>query len=341
VRDGARGFAKKGADTLRHVPGVEQFQQAMLAALDGLLRSLMDVGTVSVSRSTAARRLKRKGHDVTEFKHIRGLSLEVCDSAFPRRKRFAYMGGSAVQGAVAAVVATVGDVEALIGAPFGGVGGAPGAAQVIAAMAGDMAGLLVGASRLAAETGAAYGYDPDEPKEKIFVAGVLGLATAGTESAKWAAYQELSQLTQMLARKATWERLNANQIASILAKVYKALGFRLYKQTLSDAVPVAGILLGAGMNAGLMSRVADEAYYTYRERRLREDFSAESLDDGGVHAHAEPGQAGAGASPSVTDTISTATAEIPYLRSQSDASKEDVISIVEIIESEIAEESGS
>ncbi len=96
-------------------------------------------------------------------------------------------------------------------------------------MAGDMAVLLVGASRLAAETGAAYGYDPGEPKEKIFVAGVLGLATAGTESAKWVAYQELSQLTQMLARKATWERLNANQIASILAKVYKALGLRLYK----------------------------------------------------------------------------------------------------------------
>ena len=74
------------------------------------------------------------------------------------------------------VAATVGDVEALAGGGItvfeGGVGAAPGAAQVAAVMVGDMAALLLGASRLAAETGAAYGYDPKDPAEKIFVAGV-------------------------------------------------------------------------------------------------------------------------------------------------------------------------
>jgi hypothetical protein len=81
----------------------------------------------------------------------------------------------------------------------------------------------------------------------------------------------------MLARNATWARLTSNQITSILTKLYEALGFRLYKKTLSDAVPIAGIVLGAGMNAGLMSRVADEAYYAYRERRLREDYGDVAL----------------------------------------------------------------
>jgi hypothetical protein len=220
---------------------------------------------------------------VEAFEDIRTLPLQACDAAFPRGKRFVYIVGGATQGAVAGVVATVGDVEAFIGggitAPVGGVGGAPGAVQVIAAMSGDMVGLLLGTSRLTAETGAAYGYDPKDPKEKIFAVGVLGLATAGTERAKWAAYQELSQLTQMLARNATWAKLNSNQIANILTTLYEALGFRLYKKTLSDAVPVAGIVLGAGMNAGLMSRVADEAYYAYRERRLREDCGDYELGD--------------------------------------------------------------
>ncbi|MGO9900296.1 MAG: hypothetical protein ACLP0J_11510 [Solirubrobacteraceae bacterium] len=106
-------------------------------------------------------------------------------------------------------------------------------------------------------------------------------------------------------------------------------------------MPVAGVLLGAGMNAGLMSRVADEAYSTYRERRLREDFPAESLDVHGVRAHAGPGRATGGASPSATGTFSAATAAIPYAGPGSDGNEEDVISIVEIIESEIADESGS
>ena len=58
-------------------------------------------------------------------------------------------------------------------------------------------------SRLIAEVGAAYGYDPEHPQEKLFIAGVLGAATAGGEGAKWAAYQELSTLTQKLARDVT------------------------------------------------------------------------------------------------------------------------------------------
>jgi hypothetical protein len=35
-------------------------------------------------------------------------------------------------------------------------------------------------------------------------------------------------------------------------------------------VPVLGIGFGAGMNMQLAHSVADEAYYSYRERRLRE-----------------------------------------------------------------------
>lgn len=285
VRDGTRQGVRKGRDAVRRIPGAEQFERALLATLDGLLRALMDVGTASVSRTAAVRRLRRKGYQVSQFEDVRALPLRACDAAFPADKRFAYMGGSAAQGAVAGVAATVGDVEALAGGGItvfeGGVGAAPGAAQVAAVMVGDMAALLLGASRLAAETGAAYGYHPNDPAEKIFVAGVLGVATGGTEAAKLAAYQELSQLTQMLARKATWEALNSNQIAKILTKLYSLLGFRLYEKTLATAVPVAGVVLGAGINAGVMSRVADEAYYAYRERGLREDYGD---DCGGVSA---------------------------------------------------------
>jgi EcsC protein family len=312
VRDRTREGVRKGTDAVRQIPGAEQFERALTATLEGLLRALMDVGTASVSRAAAVRRLRRKGHQVSQFEDVRALPLRACDTAFPARKRFAYMGGSAAQGAVAGVAATVGDVEALVGGGItvfeGGVGAAPGAAQVAAVMVGDMAVLLLGASRLAAETGAAYGYDPNDPAEKLFVAGVLGVATASTEAAKLAAYQELSQLTQMLARRATWEALNSNQIVKILTKLYSALGFKLYKKPLATAVPVAGVVLGAGINAGFMSGVADEAYYAYRERRLREDYGDDFGDVSARSGHPAPPDA-------------------------------DVIPITEIVEAELGEDS--
>jgi hypothetical protein len=92
VRDGAQRVVRKSVDTLRQIPGAEQFQQALSAALQGLLRTLMDVGAASVPRSTAVRRLKKKDYEVERFENIRALALQPCDTAFPRGKRFGRVG---------------------------------------------------------------------------------------------------------------------------------------------------------------------------------------------------------------------------------------------------------
>ncbi len=44
---------------------------------------------------------------------------------------------------------------------------------------------------------------------------------------------------------------------------------------LGKVVPFTSIAIGAGMNAALMHRTADEAYYAYRERRLQERYDLE------------------------------------------------------------------
>lgn len=41
---------------------------------------------------------------------------------------------------------------------------------------------------------------------------------------------------------------------------------------MGKATPALGIALGAGLNANLMKRVSDEAYFAYRERRLRDRY---------------------------------------------------------------------
>jgi hypothetical protein len=81
------------------------------------------------------------------------------------------------------------------------------------------------------------------------------------------------------------------------------LGVRLTKRKLAQAVPLAGVVIGAGLNARMLARVADEANYLYRERFLREKY------DLVVDVVAEP----------VTDD-------------------ENVVSIVDIIDAEIVDE---
>ena len=41
---------------------------------------------------------------------------------------------------------------------------------------------------------------------------------------------------------------------------------------MGKATPALGIVLGVGLNANLMKRVSDEAYFAYRERRLRDRY---------------------------------------------------------------------
>ena len=94
-----------------------------------------------------------------------------------------------------------------------------------------------------AETSALYGYDPNDPAEQLFMVGVLGAATAGTQAGKAVAQRELYELAQALARNAPWTTLSKNRIAQMVEKVYQELGQRLTKRQLGKATPALGIAL--------------------------------------------------------------------------------------------------
>lgn len=216
-------------------------------------------------------RFSENGDPPSELRQIRELPLREADRVFPRRRKFAYMGIGGVQGGAAGLAITVGEGEAVVGGVAGaGAGAAPGAGQIIGVMAADAAASLVAATRIVAETGMYYGYDPLDPEEQVIIAAILTMASAETEGGKLVTYREFNQLVQALARSASWEQLGKNQITKVVARVYRFLGERLTKKSLGKAVPVLGIGFGAGMNMQLAYRVSDEAYYSYRERRLRE-----------------------------------------------------------------------
>ena len=100
----------------------------------------------------------------------------------------------------------------------------------------------------------------------------MNWSSAPTEGAKSLAFQQLSRVTQQLARGATWAQLSEATVVKVIDEVYLRLGFRLTKSKLGQAVPLAGIALGAGLNAMVINRVGQDAILAYRARHLSDKY---------------------------------------------------------------------
>lgn len=96
-----------------------------------------------------------------------------------------------------------------------GAASAPGLGAVATAVAADAALVLAASQRVVAHMALYYGYDPFDPAEAAFTFSVVNLGSAMTAGGKAAAYRELSQLTQMLARRAAWEQLNRHVLPQV------------------------------------------------------------------------------------------------------------------------------
>jgi hypothetical protein len=86
--------------------------------------------------------------------------------------------------------------------------------------------------------------------------GVLNFATATNQGMKQRAYQDLNRLVRMIVRDASWKQLDDNVITKIVHRIFRLLAERLRKRKLAAALPVAGIAVGAGLNALTLSRAA-------------------------------------------------------------------------------------
>ena len=268
----ARGKEKTG-EIVDDIPGSERVRQALLIALEGATRTIGAGAAASVSTSLVIRRYRRAGHSIERIEDIQDLELATSDRIFPRRKRLAYAVTSAAEGGGAGAATTVSGAATVVTGVFGaGAGGVPTAIVTAGVIAADTAATLMAASRIVAETSALYGYDPNDPAEQVFMTGVLGAATAASEGAKLAAQRELRELAKLLARRAPYRLLDKSVFTHVVRKAYAKLGEKMTQRQLGKVVPITSIAVGAGMNAALMHRTADEAYYAYRERRLQERY---------------------------------------------------------------------
>lgn len=286
---------------LRSAPGADLLLAAVTRSLDGAFRLTSKSGTLSLGRRRIIRSYAKRGHAVTELGDIRDVPLSTVDKVKPSALDLSYSVVAGLSGAGSAAAVTGAQLLATVGSvASAGAAAAPGAGVVASAIAGDAALTLTALQRGLAHVAAYYGYDVRRPEERLYALQVLS-ASIAEGGAKAAAYGQLSRLTQELARRATWKQLEEHVLTRVTQAVFKKLGLRLTQRKLGQVVPVAGIALGAGMNARLLDRAMEEFDLLYRERFLVDRHGP----TGPVGARAYDGATGEGDDdwPSVLDVL--------------------------------------
>lgn len=278
--------AEAGSSVRERAAQVPGFDRAASAARSGYLQAVSGIGKavnrgsrLTLSEQRLVKAYAKRGHEIQDLAGIRGLDLRVVEKrALPNYLSFVYSSVAAVEGAATGLMVTGGEIIAAGGQVAGaGAAAAPGLGTVTASVAVDAATVLALCTRVVGHTAMYYGYDTREPGEAVFALGVINLGSAVTGAGKYAAYKELSKITQLLARNATWAALNKNMLPRVMNKFAAAFGVRLTKRKLGQLIPVVGIGVGAGLNYYIVDQVADAAYWTYRERFLNEKQGIDTL----------------------------------------------------------------
>ncbi|GAA4987438.1 EcsC family protein [Kitasatospora paranensis] len=253
-------------------PGAGKVAAAYGGAAKGLGKAVGGTASRTVSKNRVIEQYRRAGHDLAGLDEIRGLDLRVVDEvARHNLVRYGHALSAAATGLGSAAAVTGGEVLVSAGTIAGaGAGAAPGFGTVAGAMVADAAMMLALATRVVAATALCYGYCPSDPEEELFAMSVIALGMSTGTSAKTAAYAELSQLTQLLARNAPWAKLNEKVLTRIAQSFAAKFAQQLPKRKLGQFVPVAGMAVGAGLSYMLIDRIAVSARDAYRERFLIE-----------------------------------------------------------------------
>lgn len=167
-----------------------------------------------------------------------------------------------------------------LGAKYKGIalveGAGTGAAGAIG-LAIDIPALITLNLRAIGEYAAYYGFDTTKQEERLFAFNVLGLASSPTDASKALAMAQLVRIAKDVAKKVSWKELEKSVFVKIIQELAKALGIRLTKAKLAQAIPTVGAAIGGGFNAYFTMKVCDAAFYLYRERFLAEKYGCELI----------------------------------------------------------------
>lgn len=239
------------------------------AAVDSVRRTGGRVSRAGLSSKRVVALHQKRGHAVERLSDLRRLDLEQVHKVRGQALSWYYPAIAAASGVGTGLMITGGQVVLVASA---GASAAPSAGTVIGALALDATAILALASRAVGHVSLLYGYDPEEPAEKLFVLSVVNAGSAVSASAKTAAMADISRLTQALVRGKSWEVLNHSLVSRVTNQFTKMFGTRLTKNGLGKIVPAVGIVLGSAFNWATIESIVDAAEMAYRRRWLLEKY---------------------------------------------------------------------
>jgi hypothetical protein len=256
---------KAAGDAWKRFPLNDDVERQVMKALEGLKAVTFDPALRSVDVGKAMTR-----HGVSNRAELMGLDLQRLDRSLPGFRTF-YSALAMVEGGGSALAVTGAEVSSTVS------GGAT-VGVAVAAIGADAATSMALMGRVIGRVAAEYGYDVRLPEEEAFALGVMSLGTAATAAEKLAALASLRRLAAVMMRQPTWAELNKHALVKLIDRVFTVLGEKLVKRKLAQAVPVAGVLI----NAGLSAQMADNAYRSARDAyRLRFLSEKYGIDPGG------------------------------------------------------------
>ena len=147
----------------------------------------------------------------------------------------------------------------------GAAAGAVGAPGLIA----DIPALVTLNLRAIGEYATYYGFDVASPRERLFAMHVLGLASSPSDSAKMPVMAQLARIAADAAKKKAWKEIEKEALAILIRQMAKALGLRLTKAKLAQAVPIMGSAVGGEFNAYYTARTPLYVKKGWEHRRER------------------------------------------------------------------------
>lgn len=262
----AQELAAQARSTVEQVPGatavIGKVDDLTTKAMETLHTVLVERGLNSVKPDNVFGMFADESVVVASYDGVRRLDLQHCDRSVPRRKE-RYIALAVAEGAASSLAVTGSVVSSA-------VTGGTSMTVAVSAVVADVTAVLVGMGRIVALVAAHYGYDVREPDEQAFASGVIAYSAAGNSAERAAALASLSRLTQQMMRQASWRHLQPQQADSVIQQVSLALGFRMVKHKLAQAVPVLGAVVNGGLNARIAQRTFERAQQAYRLRFLTE-----------------------------------------------------------------------
>ncbi len=268
----ARQLGQGAAETWKELPGTSQIDEIVEKVLAGGNQAVTDAVAASLRRDRILQAARRAGAPVEALSDLRQLDLQLIDGICPSLN-IRYATGSAATGAASGFVAGGGSA-AIMGT--GGVAAAPGGLAIGTALAADVVATIALAARVVTHYAGYYGYDAREEEEKAVILAVIGVGVVGEGAAKQAAMLHVRQVAMLVARRAAWKELGEEAIVKLIQGLFAKLSVNLTKRKLAQALPVAGIAIGAGFNYALMRKVGTAASFAYRERFLIEKYGLDS-----------------------------------------------------------------